>query len=160
MAVDIDFHRVLNPMMCVGYAQPLLEKIFTIYTWIWKCHYTLGWRWQIGLRVYWTLYLIKIQFVDMQQTRFLLFRFFFFFVCVLVFTVYPNVSHSITDAFFIIMHDHRCRVMSHKPHGNLTHWGRDNMAAIFHTTFSNAFPWMKIYEFRLIFFEFCSQGSN
>ena len=25
----------------------------------------------------------------------------------------------------------------------LTHWGRDHMAAIFQTTFSNAFPWMK-----------------
>ena len=28
----------------------------------------------------------------------------------------------------------------------LTHWGRDNMAAIFQTTFSDAFTWMKIYE--------------
>ena len=33
----------------------------------------------------------------------------------------------------------------------LTHWGRDKMAAIFRTTFSNAFSWMKIYEFRLRF---------
>ena len=31
----------------------------------------------------------------------------------------------------------------------LKHWGRDNMAAIFQTTFSNAFSWMKIYEFRV-----------
>ena len=30
----------------------------------------------------------------------------------------------------------------------LTHWGRDKMATIFQTTFSNAFPWMKMYEFR------------
>ena len=30
----------------------------------------------------------------------------------------------------------------------LTHWGRDKMAAIFQTTISNAFPWMKTYEFR------------
>ena len=28
----------------------------------------------------------------------------------------------------------------------LTHWGRDKMAAIYQTTFSNAFPWMKMYE--------------
>ena len=34
---------------------------------------------------------------------------------------------------------------------SLTHWGRDNMAAIFKTTFSDAFTWMKIYELRLIF---------
>ena len=33
----------------------------------------------------------------------------------------------------------------------LTHWGRDKMPAIFQTTFSNAFSWMKICEFRLIF---------
>ena len=31
----------------------------------------------------------------------------------------------------------------------LTHWGRDKMAAILHTTFSNGFSWMKMYKFRL-----------
>ena len=34
---------------------------------------------------------------------------------------------------------------------NLTHWGRAKMAAIFQTTFSNGFSWMKMYQFRLIF---------
>ena len=33
----------------------------------------------------------------------------------------------------------------------ITHWGRDKMAAILQTTFSNAFSWMKMLEFRLIF---------
>ena len=33
----------------------------------------------------------------------------------------------------------------------LTYWGRDKMAAIFQTKFSNAFSWMKMYEFRLRF---------
>ena len=33
----------------------------------------------------------------------------------------------------------------------LTHWGRDKIAAIFQTTFSNAFSWIKMYEFRLRF---------
>ena len=33
----------------------------------------------------------------------------------------------------------------------LLHWGRDKMAAIFQTTFSNAFSWIKMYEFRLRF---------
>ena len=33
----------------------------------------------------------------------------------------------------------------------LTHWGRERMAAISQTTYSNAFLWMKIYEFRLKF---------
>ena len=33
----------------------------------------------------------------------------------------------------------------------LTHCGRDRMVDILRTTFSNAFSWMKIYEFRLKF---------
>ena len=33
----------------------------------------------------------------------------------------------------------------------LTHWGRDKMDAISQTTFSNAFSWMKMFEFRLKF---------
>ena len=33
----------------------------------------------------------------------------------------------------------------------LTHWGRDKMSAISQTIFSNAFSWMEMYEFRLIF---------
>ena len=33
----------------------------------------------------------------------------------------------------------------------LTHWGRDELAAIYKTTFSNAFCWMKMHEFRLRF---------
>ena len=36
-------------------------------------------------------------------------------------------------------------------HTQLTHWGRDKMAAIFQKTFSNAFSWMKMYEFWLWF---------
>ena len=34
---------------------------------------------------------------------------------------------------------------------HLTHWGREKMAAISQTTFSNAFSWMKMDEFRLKF---------
>ena len=33
----------------------------------------------------------------------------------------------------------------------LTHWGRDKMAVIFQTTFSNAFSWIKMFKFRLRF---------
>ena len=32
--------------------------------------------------------------------------------------------------------------------GLINFWGRDKMAAIFQTTFSNEFSWMKMYEFR------------
>ena len=35
--------------------------------------------------------------------------------------------------------------------GLLLHWGRGKMANIFQTTFSNAFSWMKIFEFRIKF---------
>ena len=34
---------------------------------------------------------------------------------------------------------------------SLTHWGRDKMAAVSQTTLSNAFSWMKIHQFRLIY---------
>ena len=40
----------------------------------------------------------------------------------------------------------------------LTHWGRDKMAAIFRTTFSNAFSWMKMLQFprfELTIFQHC-----
>ena len=33
----------------------------------------------------------------------------------------------------------------------LTHWGQDKMANIFQTTFSNAFSWMKMYNFSFRF---------
>ena len=36
-------------------------------------------------------------------------------------------------------------------HNELTHCGRDKMAAIFQTIFSSAFSWMEIYKLRLIF---------
>ena len=32
--------------------------------------------------------------------------------------------------------------------GVLTHWGRDKIATISQTTFSNAFSWMKMFEYR------------
>ena len=35
--------------------------------------------------------------------------------------------------------------------GQLTHWGRDKMAGISQTIFSNAFSWMKLFELRLKF---------
>ena len=38
-----------------------------------------------------------------------------------------------------------------KPRKMLTHWDRDKMAAIFQTTFSNAFSWMKMCKFWLRF---------
>ena len=37
------------------------------------------------------------------------------------------------------------------PKTHITHWGRDKINAISQTTFSNAFSWMKMYEFHLRF---------
>ena len=37
------------------------------------------------------------------------------------------------------------------PRKHLTHWGRDEMAAVSKTTLSNAFSWMKMFKFRLRF---------
>ena len=37
-------------------------------------------------------------------------------------------------------------------HVPLTHWGRDEMDNISQTTFSNAFSWIKMFEFRLKFY--------
>ena len=42
---------------------------------------------------------------------------------------------------------------------NLTHWGRDKMAALSQTTRSNAFSWMKMLEFRLFSLKFVHKGS-
>ena len=33
-----------------------------------------------------------------------------------------------------------------------THWGRVKIGALFQTTFSNAFPWMELYGYRLKFY--------
>ena len=41
-----------------------------------------------------------------------------------------------------------------------THWGRDKMDAISQTTFSSAFSWMKIFEFRLKFHWSLFQASS
>ena len=38
----------------------------------------------------------------------------------------------------------------------LIHWGRDKMLAIFQTTFSNGFSWLKIINFDYGFTEVCS----
>ena len=37
---------------------------------------------------------------------------------------------------------------------SFTDWGRGKMAAFFHTTYSNTFSWMKVYEFRSRFHYF------
>ena len=46
------------------------------------------------------------------------------------------------------LHHHVRYGMSHL---RLTHWGRRKIVAISQTTFSNAFSWIKTYEFRLRF---------
>ena len=50
----------------------------------------------------------------------------------------PRVSHDIIHNGSLLLND-------------LTHWGRDKMAAISQTTLSNAFSWLKMMEFRFKF---------
>ena len=63
-----------------------------------------------------------------------------------------NMLHNYTtwkksNQFLFIALEHR----THQSFKTLTHRGRDKMAVIFQTTFSNAFSWMKVYKFRLRF---------
>ena len=52
----------------------------------------------------------------------------------------------------LLMNTSKQLIMNTSKHVTLlTHWGRDKMAAVFQTTFSNAFSWMKMCEFRLRF---------
>ena len=45
----------------------------------------------------------------------------------------------------------RMRLVNSISPEQLTHWGRDKIAAISHPTFWKAFSWMKMYEFHVIF---------
>ena len=45
-----------------------------------------------------------------------------------------------------------CKGQVYPPVAALTHWGRDKMAAVFQTTPSNAFSWMKLLYFFLLIF--------
>ena len=56
----------------------------------------------------------------------------------LIWSVYSAPCHNLNDPLI------------------LTHWGRDKMADIIQTTFSNAFSWMKMCEFDWNFTEVCS----
>ena len=67
---------------------------------------------------------------------------------------YIGPSAVVSEAFSILIPD-ICHTITDRMHWFvacfLTHWGRDNMAAISLTTLSNAFSWMKMLEFRLKF---------
>ena len=66
-------------------------------------------------------------------------------------------SNSVLSASAAVLVTHSCcscascdAQLTDLPQGGerpLTHWGRDKIAAISQTTFSNAFYWMKMYEF-------------
>ena len=50
-----------------------------------------------------------------------------------------------------LKYPHRMTKMMQPSHFPLTHWDRDKIDAISQTTFSSAFSWMKMFEFRLKF---------
>ena len=63
-----------------------------------------------------------------------------------------NVAQTVVIKAFI-KHQFRawCLSVCLDIYSVLTHWGRDKMAAVSQTTFSNAFSWMKMCEFWLKF---------
>ena len=68
-----------------------------------------------------------------------------------------NTSFSITHSWFQL--ELRCQTLEIL-HYWLAHWGRDKMATISQTTFSSAFSWMKLLNFRSNLTEIYSLGSN
>ena len=71
--------------------------------------------------------------------------------CLFTIPVRLNIDYNKHQRFFLsrrVMSWPCMVVMSRK---SLTHWGRDKMAAILQTIFSNAFSWMKMYPFWLRF---------
>ena len=62
------------------------------------------------------------------------------------------VRHVSSAVYSVSTSSSTCRWRRVRPvHVALTHWGRDKMAAISQTIFSNAFSWMKIIKFRFKF---------
>ena len=72
----------------------------------------------------------------------------FNYVCILIGQIFCCGRMLLTDLNTPIL---KVWCSASRGHNHLTHWGRDKMAAIFQTTFSNAFSWMKMFEFRLRF---------
>ena len=66
---------------------------------------------------------------------------------------WPNINeifwNSFKDTVYLKTAPKLCLKFSHlnHSHNELTHWGRDKMAAISQTTLSNAFSWMKMSKF-------------
>ena len=57
-----------------------------------------------------------------------------------------------------LLHNNRMAIAMRRL--TVTHWGRDKMDAISQTTFSSAFSWIKLFEFRLKFHWTLFWGSN
>ena len=58
--------------------------------------------------------------------------------------------HGLSILQSLVVVCHRCEIQ-HCVWTKLRHWGWDKMDAISQTTFSNAFSWMKMFEFQLKF---------
>ena len=70
---------------------------------------------------------------------------------------FPNASQNLVSHALKIFYFFNLILLKFVPkvpdnnESSLTHWGWDKMDAISQTTFSKAFSWMKIFEFRLKF---------
>ena len=65
------------------------------------------------------------------------------FLMVIFLSGYPQ--YTVYNSIWTVPGNIGCRIW------DLTHWGRDKKDAISQTTFSNAFSWMKMFEYRLKF---------
>ena len=76
---------------------------------------------------------------------------FMFYICFYVMTG-PRVKQPVADELSCInMFYYKKIFQENCVDGVLMHWVRDEMAAVCQTTFSIAFSWMKMYDFRLRF---------
>ena len=72
-----------------------------------------------------------------------------FFICIVLYFIYRVIIHTFSSTPYLHLKPILTNVLIRR--WMLTQWGRYKMVAIFRTTYSNAFSWMKMYEFRLRF---------
>ena len=66
--------------------------------------------------------------------------------------IQENAIQNVVCKMWAILSRPQCvNILTMASISKLTHWGRDKMDAISQTTFSSAFSWMKMFEFRLKF---------
>ena len=112
-------------------------------------------RWLHSQTIYWRIYVYKIYSPKYVTSMYyeLMYKILFHVEiwCFQTFAEWYDIMHGIWKKIILTkicgnVYNYTCNRSLCKP---LTHLPLDKMAAISQTTFSNAFSWIKIYEFRL-----------